>query len=163
MATVGDLIRVKVLSSGLPIETEAVSTIRFFAYLSAEQSISVGAFDQVDFDTESIDDGGDNFNTSTHRWTAPRACSMNFAVMLEVDGHAAGDYYSIALYKNGAWHKAKRVQAPTANHEAFDFFIPAESVAQGDYFEVFLAAGGTGTRTVKSAAAKCWFSGFESQ
>ena len=61
-------------------------------------TITTGQNYDVTFNTERVD-RGNNFDTSTYRWTAPIDCIMMFGVQMYMDG-ASATYTRFRLYEN---------------------------------------------------------------
>ena len=61
-------------------------------------TITTGQNYDVTFNTERVD-RGNNFNTSTYRWTAPIDCIMMFGVQMYMDG-ASATYTRFRFYEN---------------------------------------------------------------
>ena len=76
----------------------------FRATMTASRTISSSDWHKIQFDTDTASecfDVGSNFDTSTHRFTAPVTGYYQFGLNQRIDG-GNNQYYRVAFYKNGS-------------------------------------------------------------
>jgi hypothetical protein len=159
----GDVARFRSESSGewrcvsAPPSWFAVPVPSFSAYKSANQaSIASATFTKLTFDTEEWDTGG-YYDADNSKYTPP-AGTYHFTACAEMTaGIVDQEVLFIALYKNGTQlHSGTEVRGSGTGFIAANLSVYAEANGT-DYFEIYVFASGTGTKTINGNSHSSYF------
>lgn len=114
---------------------------------TSAQVVNAGATSAVVFNSATVDTSG-SFNTSTGRFTAPRAGQYLFSPNLYTTSSTTGTC-SLYLYVNGSVSRTTAYQTNTGVTQMTPTFIM--NLIQGDYVEVYLSPVTANTTVVSSA------------
>lgn len=137
----------------------------FRAYHSAQQSVPVGVWTKMQFNTPLINEGS-HYVGATSRFTPPAGyCQLSASCELLGTGLEAGSILRLGVYRNGALYimgPSHRVSAANTN---LGIDVAGLALADGDdFFELFalysMASGGA-TATFSLVAQETRFEGFQ--
>ena len=114
---------------------------------------------KLTFGTEAWDVLGLFDAATNHRWTPPQGLVRLTAAANFTAGIVTDTAYTIMIYKNGALYKTiMSVQASGTGGLLVSGSV-LDNASGTDYYEVFVAGGGAGTKTVAGAIASTYFQG----
>lgn len=116
---------------------------RVRAYNSTAQALTSGAFTRIQFPTE-VYDLNNNWNTTTHRYTAPVTGYYSINASIQVAMSGAG-FIILALYKNGVvLTRYSRTYTPSAQNIG-GLVADVVNLNAGDFIEIFIFTNITGS------------------
>lgn len=153
---------VSVISTGNITDVRSLavrpSKAAFSAYPSASQTISAGAFTQLQCNTEEYDIGS-CFDVITYRYIARVPGLHHFDGACALGGTGDTNRMFVTLYKNGsAFKRGSRVHASTTDTIASN--VSADmNLALNDYVELFVWQNSGGTKTTANDPIQTYFNG----
>lgn len=127
--------------------------IAFRARRTADIAITSGIYNKVIFPTEDRDTNN-NYDPGTGRFTATVATDYHFSWLVRCKGNDV----AAALYKNGVMHSGG-VYGASFSGVGISGSSDTVFLAIGDYVEVWVYTGGTGTQVI-GTTNETYFSGF---
>ena len=141
------------------------NTPSFYAYLSANQSISSATTTKIQINTEIFDTDNTYDNSTNYRFTVPSGKGgkylISYGIGAGADSHTNLYRIFTQLYKNGSNSNLLASVADPRNNYGFAFSVVASGVVDlsaGDYIEVY--AYNSSGNTAGLNLDRTYFSGF---
>ena len=126
---------------------------RTFVYLSAAQTTAANSYNLINFDT--VENGGPNFNTSTHAYTcvAPGYIRVSGAIACNTGDSG---YFVVCVYKDGVVYKrgTGKVLYNPGSCNAFSMMVP---VIAGTVLTIWVYTDGADQLTNADTSTWCQF------
>jgi len=131
----------------------------FFAYLTADQTMSIGSWDKVDFNATDFDTGSDFDSSTNNRFVAPVNGVYQFNTSLNVDYSSGSNTRVLGrFYKNGSVYAQFAHETLYASDRGIVSGSVTLKLDATDYVEVFIYLEG-GTTAVLNGATPSSSSG----
>lgn len=135
--------------------------VKFSYYAGTSTSLLTSTYVKLAFNTKEYDTGSNFDNVTNNRFTAPLAGFYQFSAALQSASGTTGEYYTIALYKNGSLFKSGDNElAQGTNLVNITVSPPLIQLAVNDYIEVWGFTNSTGTKTVQTGQTITYFGGY---
>ena len=142
------------------IDSYIADTIaRLRVYMGATQTINAGAYNKVQFNSETFDNFNEFDNTTNYRFTAATSGVYQIDVCLiwQIASWAVGKVMYIYLFKNGSLN-AILYEYYTISTNSSSYIMQGSdilSLAANDYIEVYAQNGDTSNQTLQNSSSLC--------